>query len=37
LWGGYGLLCAVATIPLVALALWTRLPACRTDSNARSM
>lgn len=37
MWGGYGLLCAVATIPLVALALWTRLPACRTNSNARSM
>ena len=37
MWGGYGLLCALATIPLGCLAVWTGVPACRKDSNARSM
>lgn len=35
--GGYGLLCALATIPLLGLALWVSRPACRVDSNARSI
>ena len=36
-WGGYLWLCALATLPLVALVIWTRLPACREPSNARSI
>jgi MFS family permease len=36
-WGGYLWLCALATVPLVALVIWTRLPACREPSNARSI
>jgi MFS family permease len=36
-WGGYLWLCALATLPLVALVIWTSLPACREPSNARSI
>jgi MFS family permease len=36
-WGGYLWLCALATLPLVALVIWTCLPACREPSNARSI
>jgi MFS family permease len=35
--GGYGWLCALAIIPLVGLALWVSLSACRNPSNARSI
>ena len=35
--GGYGWLCALAIIPLLGLALWVSLPACRKPSNARSI
>lgn len=35
--GGYGWLCALAIIPLIGLALWVSLPACRKPSNARSI
>ncbi len=37
MWGGYGWLCALATIPLVGLSLWLAAPACRHESNARSI
>jgi MFS family permease len=37
MWGGYGWLCALATIPLFGLAVWLTTPACRRDSNARSI
>jgi MFS family permease len=37
MWGGYGWLCALATIPLFGLTLWLAAPACRRDSNARSI
>jgi MFS family permease len=37
MWGGYGWLCALATIPLFGLAAWLTSPACRRDSNARSI
>lgn len=36
-WGGYLWLCTLATLPLVALAIWIILPACRIPSNARSI
>ena len=36
-WVGYLWLCAVATLPLVALIIWISLPACRERSNARSI
>jgi len=36
-WGGYLWLCALATLPLVALIIWISLPACREPSNARSI
>jgi MFS family permease len=36
-WGGYLWLCAVAALPLVALVIWISLPACRRQSNARSI
>jgi MFS family permease len=35
--GGYGWLCAFAILPLIALAIWVRVPACRLHSNARSI
>jgi MFS family permease len=35
--GGYGWLCALAIIPLIGLAFWVSLPACRNPSNARSI
>ena len=35
--GGYGWLCALAILPLIGLALWVSLPACRKPSNARSI
>ena len=35
--GGYGWLCALAIIPLIGLAVWVSLPACRNPSNARSI
>lgn len=35
--GGYGWLCACAILPLIALAIWVRVPACRLHSNARSI
>lgn len=35
--GSYGLLCAVAVIPLVALAVAVANPACRVHSNTRSI
>ncbi len=35
--GGYGWLCAFAILPLIALAIWVRVPACRLYSNARSI
>ncbi|MGB4689701.1 MAG: MFS transporter [Candidatus Nanopelagicales bacterium] len=35
--GGYGWLCAFAVLPLIALAIWVRVPACRLHSNARSI
>lgn len=37
MWGGYGLLCALAILPLVGLVAWIATPACRANSNARSM
>jgi MFS family permease len=37
MWGGYGWLCAIATLPLCGLAVWLAAPACRRDSNARSI
>jgi len=36
-WGGYGWLCAFAILPLIGLALWVSIPACRKPSNARSI
>lgn len=36
-WGGYGWLCALAILPLIGLALWVSIPACRKPSNARSI
>jgi MFS family permease len=35
--GGYGWLCALAILPLIGLAVWVSLPACRKPSNARSI
>ncbi len=35
--GGYGWLCAFAILPLIALAIWVRVSACRLHSNARSI
>lgn len=35
--GGYGWLCAFAILPLIALAIWVSVPACRLQSNARSI
>lgn len=35
--GGYGWLCALALLPLIGLAVWVSLPACRERSNARSI
>lgn len=36
-WGGYGWLCGLAILPLLGLAIWVSLPACRKLSNARSI
>jgi MFS family permease len=36
-WGGYGWLCALAILPLLGLAIWVSIPACRKLSNARSI
>jgi len=36
-WGGYGWLCALAILPLLGLAIWASIPACRKPSNARSI
>jgi MFS family permease len=36
-WVGYLWLCAIATLPLLALIIWIRFPACRERSNARSI
>lgn len=35
--GSYGLLCAVAIVPLAALAVAVAIPACRVHSNTRSI
>lgn len=35
--GGYGWLCALAIVPLIGLALWVGVSACRKPSNARSI
>lgn len=35
--GSYGLLCAAAAVPLMALSVWVSLPACRERSNIRSI
>ena len=35
--GSYGLLCAVAILPLVGLAVAVATPACRAHSNTRSI
>lgn len=35
--GSYGALCAAAVLPLVALAIWVSIPACRAYSNTRSI
>ncbi len=37
MWGSYAWLCALSLVPLVALALWVARPACRNQSNARSI
>ncbi len=36
-WGGFGWLCALAILPLICLAIWISIPACRKPSNARSI
>ncbi len=36
-WGGFGWLCALAILPLIGLAIWISIPACRKPSNARSI
>ncbi len=36
-WGGFGWLCALAILPLIGLAVWISIPACRKPSNARSI
>ncbi len=36
-WGGYGWLCVLAILPLIGLAVWISIPACRKPSNARSI
>ncbi len=36
-WGGYGWLCALAILPLIGLAIWISISACRNPSNARSI
>ncbi len=37
MWGNYAWLCALSLLPLVALAIWVARPACRIESNARSI
>lgn len=37
MWGSYSWLCALSLVPLVALGLWVARPACRNQSNARSI
>ncbi len=36
-WGGFGWLCVLAILPLIGLAVWISIPACRNPSNARSI
>ncbi len=36
-WGGFGWLCVLAILPLIGLAVWISIPACRKPSNARSI
>jgi len=36
-WSSYAVLNAVAAIPVIGLAVWASLPACRRRSNTRSM
>jgi MFS family permease len=37
MWGSYGWLCALSLVPLGGLAIWVARPACRLESNARSI
>jgi MFS family permease len=37
MWGSYGWLCAFSLLPLGALTLWVARPACREQSNVRSI
>ena len=37
MWGSYGWLCALSLLPLGALGIWVSRPACRLESNARSI
>lgn len=36
-WGNYAWLCGLSIVPLIALTIWIAQPACRTESNARSI
>lgn len=37
MWGSYGWLCGLSLVPLMALGVWVTRPACRSQSNARSI